>query len=91
MGDANLILLQESPLDNSSVPLFLVHDGSGGVGSYTRLGGLDRNVWAFENLTVQKSGMWEQCIPEMAQLYCEMILDVCPEGNIIIGGMYTGE
>ncbi|KAF2468735.1 alpha/beta-hydrolase [Lindgomyces ingoldianus] len=90
MGDANLILIQRQQLYDSSMPLFLVHDGSGSVGSYNRLGDFGRDTWAFENLKVQESGIWTGGIQAMAELYCQMIQDVYPQGGIILGGWSIG-
>ncbi|KAH7371924.1 Alpha/Beta hydrolase protein [Pyrenochaeta sp. MPI-SDFR-AT-0127] len=90
MEDANIILLQRQQLHGSSMPLFLVHDGSGSVGSYSRLGDLGRDTWAIENLKVQEDGTWIGGIQAMAELYCQIIQDVFPQGDIILGGWSMG-
>lgn len=42
----NPILIQKAPRNSTkSPPLFLIHDASGTVLSYYRLGGLDRDVY----------------------------------------------
>ncbi|KAI8995268.1 ketoacyl-synt-domain-containing protein [Trametes punicea] len=47
-----LVRLQRAPpsdRETAPPPLILVHDGSGGVGDYTRLNPLGRDVWAISN------------------------------------------
>lgn len=90
MEDVNLTLLQQKQVHSSSVPLFLVHDGTGSAGSYSRLGDVGRDIWAFENVMVQERGIWAGGIQRMAELYCQTIEEVYPEGgDIILGGLHN--
>ncbi|KAI0327713.1 ketoacyl-synt-domain-containing protein [Cubamyces sp. BRFM 1775] len=57
-----LVRVQRAPEQGCRIPpLILVHDGSGGIGGYARLGPLGREVWAVRNFDIARSS--ELCGP----------------------------
>lgn len=81
LGDIPL-LLQRSTI--SSLPLFLIHDGSGLISYYHGIPSLGRQVWGINNPNFISSEQW-QSVAEMASCYTHHIARVVT-GPIILGG-----
>jgi hypothetical protein len=84
-----LVQIQDAPTPKDALPLVLIHDGGGTVFNYWTIGPLHREVYgiadpAFENGANWEG--WEGGIPQMAELYCEMIRKHLKKGGILLGG-----
>ncbi|KAH9855579.1 hypothetical protein C2E23DRAFT_724085 [Lenzites betulinus] len=84
MPHFDLIQVQHAPASGArQLPLVLVHDGSGTVGGYQRLGTLGRDVWAIRNVDFARvlppAGGW---VHTMAEAYAGALCSrVFPNGN----------
>ncbi|KAF4562547.1 hypothetical protein EYR36_003941 [Pleurotus pulmonarius] len=71
-------------------PLYLVHDGSGIVTHYSRIGNIDRGLWGMFNPLFFENKHWDGVVP-MAQAYSKHILSTSPgDAPILIGGWSFG-
>ncbi|KAF9489009.1 hypothetical protein BDN71DRAFT_370071 [Pleurotus eryngii] len=71
-------------------PLFLVHDGSGIVTHYSRIGNIDRGLWGMFNPLFFENKHWDGVVP-MAQAYAKHILNTSTgDAPILIGGWSFG-
>ncbi|KAH9896595.1 ketoacyl-synt-domain-containing protein [Cubamyces lactineus] len=80
-----LVRVQRAPEGTRRIPpLILVHDGSGCIGGYARLGPLEREVWAVKNVDIAR--FLEACGPygegrealdvvRMARVYARGVVD----------------
>ncbi|CAD6924271.1 unnamed protein product [Tilletia laevis] len=85
---ADPALIQRAPAGRSvEAPLFLIHDGSGCWAPYTRLGSLQREVWAFSN---PRDDPWPHGLPEMAACYASQILKLGNGKPVVVGGWSFG-
>lgn len=87
----SLIELQKGGAEKS--PLFLVHPGGGFVFYYRELVRYlpeDQPVYAFQSLGLDPGTTPLKSIEEMASLYMEEMLDVCPDGPYLLGGASLG-
>jgi thioesterase domain-containing protein len=72
-------------------PLILIHDGGGTTYSYFLLGDLGRPVYGISNPRYESGQPWEGGMPEMAELYIQLIRNILPQGGpIILGGWSQG-
>ncbi|KAG7091670.1 Type I Iterative PKS [Marasmius oreades] len=76
-------------LVEGSVPVFLIHDGSGLCGYYEKMPSLSHTLWALHNPRFLSSKPWENLF-EMTKFYAELILSTVSEGNVILGGWSFG-
>ncbi|TFY63793.1 hypothetical protein EVJ58_g3045 [Rhodofomes roseus] len=89
-------LLQDSE-HQTATPLVLIHDGSGMVHPYMRLGDLGRCVWGIHNPKLSTGDEWKGGIPEIAEYYASLIsaaLDAdrpCILGGWSFGGVVAFE
>lgn len=83
--DITPLPLQRS--DSQTLPLFLVHDGSGLINYYRGISPLGRNVWGFNNPKFITSEPWASVI-EMASVYADHVSKITL-GPVVLGGMYT--
>ncbi|KAG9227264.1 hypothetical protein CCMSSC00406_0004197 [Pleurotus cornucopiae] len=75
---------------NRRPPLFLVHDGSGIVTHYSRIGNIDRGLWGMFNPLFFENKHWDGVVP-MAQAYAKHILNTSTgDAPILIGGWSFG-
>ncbi|KAF8626009.1 hypothetical protein AX17_006732 [Amanita inopinata Kibby_2008] len=88
--DANPILLQSTTSCSNRLPLFLIHDGSGLVSYYSRLGSLDRSVWGIRNPHFGTAEPWGGGLGQMAKDYADRIQKLALQGSVILGGWSFG-
>lgn len=71
-------------------PLFLIHDASGTIFDYFKLGSLNRRVYGIHDPRFANSGGggWES-VDEMAQAYTLFIKKVVQRGEIVLGGKWS--
>ncbi|ESK90423.1 polyketide synthase [Moniliophthora roreri MCA 2997] len=86
--DANPILYQ-TVQSSGSVPIYLIHDGSGLANYYERLYPLHRAVWAIHNPRFLQSDPWKNLM-EMTKVYADFIISTAKSGPVIIGGWSFG-
>ncbi|KZT73005.1 ketoacyl-synt-domain-containing protein [Daedalea quercina L-15889] len=87
---ANPMLLQEGG-DEMKTPLVLIHDGSGMVHPYMRLGGLGRTVWGVHNPKLPAGDKWRGGIIEIATHYVDLVRATVGAGRpCILGGWSFG-
>ncbi|KAL8717978.1 MAG: hypothetical protein Q9225_004837 [Loekoesia sp. 1 TL-2023] len=80
------VLLQASPrLLN---PLYLFHDGSGTIGMYVNMKGLDRQVYGFANHSLTQQDYIIDSLTTMASRYAYSIASAA-DGGTILGGKPT--
>ncbi|KEY68601.1 hypothetical protein S7711_05783 [Stachybotrys chartarum IBT 7711] len=84
----NPALLQKG--DPSRLPLFLIHDSSGGIFNYYKLETLERPVYTIYNPWFRNKHKWEGGIELFVSKYIELIKTVVPRGDILIGGWSLG-
>ena len=71
--------------DNAHVPVYLIHDGSGQIGMYTRLCKLDRNVLGFFDPDYPREPLQVTSLEQMAARYTSSIV-TSGVHDLIIGG-----
>ncbi|ORY58745.1 Alpha/Beta hydrolase protein [Pseudomassariella vexata] len=76
--------------DTDHLPLVLIHDGGGTCFSYYLLGLLDRPVFGINNPRLRSMRPWRGGLPEMAAVYCELLLDIEAPNGFILGGWSFG-
>lgn len=81
--DRNPLVIQTT--FSGRIPLFLIHDGSGLANYYDRVGPLQRNVWSLHDPRFTSGGPWTS-VQEMAERYCDMLLEAVGRDPIILGG-----
>jgi iterative type I PKS product template protein len=72
--------------DSDSVPLFLIHDGSGLVNYYDRLPPMDRDIWGIYNPQLEVGNSWDS-LTSMAIAYARYVLRTT-SGPVLLGGSY---
>ncbi|KXN83388.1 Conidial yellow pigment biosynthesis polyketide synthase [Leucoagaricus sp. SymC.cos] len=73
---------------SSTLPLFLIHDGSGLINYYNGITSLERQVWGFNNPHFASSEPWSG-VPAMASAYAKCISNIT-KGPVILGGWSFG-
>ncbi|PFH47919.1 hypothetical protein AMATHDRAFT_6301 [Amanita thiersii Skay4041] len=86
--DENPVPLQAPMMSSGRYPLFLIHDGSGLISYYHRLGSLERAVWGINNPHFETGESWHD-ITQMARYYADIIRRT-EAGPVIIGGWSFG-
>ncbi|KAH8777826.1 thioesterase [Diaporthe sp. PMI_573] len=95
MPAPNPILIQDDPacgrLQTETPPLFLIHDASGLVSGYMKLGRLGTRVYGIYDPKFNSSGLggWQN-VRDMALHYIMIIKRRHPRGQILIGGWSFG-
>ncbi|KAL5503739.1 PKS1 [Sanghuangporus vaninii] len=89
LGPKRTLLPLETSANDAS-PLFLVHDGSGLGHCYSRIGALDRSLWAISNPKVLSGESWKGGIPEMAAHYISEVRPMISDKGCILGGWSFG-
>ncbi|KAG8158000.1 hypothetical protein KVR01_012272 [Diaporthe batatas] len=95
MSNPNPLLIQDDPacgpLQGETHPFFLIHDASGLVSSYLKLGPLGTRVYALHDPKFENNGHcgW-QSVRDMALHYITLIRRRHSRGQIIIGGWSFG-
>lgn len=82
------VLMQSASSSGNTLPLFLIHDGSGLVNYYERLGNLDRTIWAIHNPHFLTAKPWDSLV-QMATAYTSYIMSKS-SGPILLGGWSFG-
>ena len=72
--------------NSNSVPLLLIHDGSGLINSYDRLPSLHRSVWAIHNPKIITGETWGS-LHDMAAEYAQYASETI-SGPLIVGGQF---
>lgn len=91
MPAPNPILIQDDPacgrLQTETPPLFLIHDASGLVSGYMKLGRLGTRLYGIYDPKFNSSGLggWQN-VRDMALHYIMLIKRRHPRGQILIGG-----
>ncbi|KAJ3575743.1 hypothetical protein NP233_g904 [Leucocoprinus birnbaumii] len=73
---------------STSLPLFLIHDGSGLINYYNGISSLGRQVWGFNNPNFASSKPWSG-VHAMASAYADYISKIT-SGPVILGGWSFG-
>ncbi|KAK0381111.1 thioesterase [Colletotrichum lupini] len=92
MPAANPVLIQDIPRSrNESPPVFLIHDASGLLTSYFKVGTLGRKVYGIWDPKFDADGIggW-QSVKEIAEAYIRLIKRVMLRGEIVLGGWSFG-
>ncbi|KAK2013654.1 thioesterase [Colletotrichum eremochloae] len=92
MPATNPILIQDAHLyRKNSPPLFLIHDASGLLTSYFKLGTLGRRVYGIWDPKFDADGIggW-QSIEQIAEAYIRLIKRIMLTGEIVLGGWSFG-
>lgn len=85
---ANPILIQDVPRSRTEAPpLFLIHDASGLITSYYKLGHVGRKVYGIWDPKFDQDGIggW-QTVQDIADAYLRLIRRVQLRGEIVLGG-----
>lgn len=85
---ANPILIQDVPRSRTEAPpLFLIHDASGLITSYYKLGPVGRKVYGIWDPKFDQDGIggW-QTVQDIADAYLRLIRRVQLRGEIVLGG-----
>lgn len=87
MGPNPALIQDYSGPQPSPPPLFLIHDASGMVATYYKLGSLGRKVYGLWDPKFDQDGIggW-QSIQHIAEAYARLIRRVTVSGEIILGG-----
>lgn len=80
----NPVMLQQG--DASRTPLFLIHDSSGTVFNYFKLGPLGRPVYTIHNPWFQNIEKWNGGTMLFVETYIELIKTIKRKGDILVGG-----
>ncbi|KAI0919364.1 Type I Iterative Polyketide synthase (PKS) [Taiwanofungus camphoratus] len=75
---------------SDSLPLFLIHDGSGMAHPYSRLLPLGRALWGIHNPNLPTGEEWKGGVLEMAAHYVGLIKAVAGRTGCIVGGWSFG-
>lgn len=90
MPTTNPVLIQNAPRSrNQTPPLFLIHDATGLLTSYFKIGSLNRRVYGIwdPKFNADGIGSW-QSVRDIAEAYIKLIRKVVIRGEIVLGGMY---
>ncbi|KAF4818957.1 Thioesterase AMT4 [Colletotrichum siamense] len=90
---SNPLTLQKRRIKSSSpdnVALYLIHDGSGTIANYTKLGNLDCDVYGIQDPHFASSQPWGGGVVEMAKHYVSLIEKTTPRGKVVLGGWSFG-
>ncbi|KAL2060535.1 hypothetical protein VTL71DRAFT_9176 [Oculimacula yallundae] len=90
MASNPLTIQKRRSLTGNGVPLYLVHDGSGTVANYCKLGSLDCDVFGIQDPHFMTSEPWVGGMLEMAKHYVALIEKTTPRGKIVLGGWSFG-
>ncbi|KAL4246221.1 hypothetical protein ABKN59_009371 [Abortiporus biennis] len=86
--NCNPLLFQS--FGTNSLPLFLVHDGTGVAYSYRSILSIDRDLWGIHNPKFSSGEQWRGGIVEMAEHYAEMIKQTLSSSSGCIVGGWSG-
>ncbi|CAI0645554.1 unnamed protein product [Colletotrichum noveboracense] len=92
MPAANPVLIQDFPRSRSEPPpIFLIHDASGLLTSYFKVGTLGRKVYGIWDPKFDADGIggW-QSVRDIAEAYVRLIKRVMLRGEIVLGGWSFG-
>ncbi|GBE80926.1 Orsellinic acid synthase [Sparassis crispa] len=87
--EINPVRLQEGS-SAGTLPLFLIHDGSGMAHPYARLSPLGRPLWGIHNPKLPTGDAWDGGVLEMASHYVELIKAASGTTGCIVGGWSFG-